>query len=159
MRYTSLLLLLVACARSGSQAKRPLLVRADTVMAGLNPTLRRLYGDAFVDTLSKALNDGELIDSGSSDAVLPAVVYCPPLAYPETARQAGVQGIVRLVAIIDTLGYPEPGSLRVAASPHESLTAAAMHTLEGCRFTPGRFNGHAVRALIVQPFDFSITRS
>ena len=159
MRYTSLLLSFLACTRSGSQGRQPPEPPADGVLALRDTVLRRLYGAAFVDTLSKALDEERLIDAfvDTLVGVRPTVVHCPAVTYPQAARRAGVQGRVVLVAILDTLGHPELRTLRVMVSPHDSLTAAAMQTLAGCEFTPGRLHGRPVRAIIKQPFDFTFT--
>ena len=84
----------------------------------------------------------------------PTVIQCPPVTYPQTLRKAGVQGRVLFRFIVDTLGHPEPRSIQVVESPHDSLTSAAHHALLGCSFTPGRVQGRAVRVLVRLPFMF-----
>jgi len=84
----------------------------------------------------------------------PATLRCPTPSYPDSLRRAGVQGRVMLELVIDTLGRPEPGSMRVRATPHDSLSRAAIQAVLLCEFAPGRLRDHAVRTLVSIPFDF-----
>jgi len=84
----------------------------------------------------------------------PTVIQCPPVTYPQKLRKAGVHGRVVFQLIVDTLGHPEPRSVQVIESPHDSLTVAAHHAVLGCDFTPARVHGRAVRVLIQLPFVF-----
>jgi len=144
MRYATLVLILLACARPGPDRTQPPQPHVDTLLARrdtIPSKVAGLYGEAFVDTL---------VD------VRPTVVRCPPVIYPETLRQAAVQGRVVIALIVDTLGHPEPGSLRTVQSPHDSLSIAAVQAVQGCEFTPARLHGRAVRVLIQLPLDFKI---
>jgi TonB family protein len=84
----------------------------------------------------------------------PTTIRCAPPAYPETVRQAGIGGRVMLRLVIDTLGHPEAGSVRAVASPHDSLSSAAVRAMLRCEFTPARVRGRAVRVLVQIPMDF-----
>jgi len=86
--------------------------------------------------------------------VPPAVVQCPPTAYPATLREAGVHGTVVIEVVVDTLGHPEPQSLRIVQSPHDSLSAAARAVVLGCELTPGRIGRRPVRVLMQLPVQF-----
>jgi len=61
---------------------------------------------------------------------------------------------VLLQLIIDTLGRPEPESIRALTSPHDLMSSAAIDALRACQFTPARVRGRAVRALVQIPLDF-----
>jgi protein TonB len=88
----------------------------------------------------------------------PRTITCPPTPYPDAMRAAGIQGQVVLQVVIDTLGRVEPGGVRVVASPHDSLTSAAMRSLLLCQFRPGRAHGHPVRTLVDIPVTFSLNQ-
>ncbi len=92
------------------------------------------------------------VDSG------PDVIYCPPPEYPPSLRGSGVQGRVRLELVVDTLGRPEPATVRAVASPNDSLSSAAVTAMKTCLFTPARIGDRAVRVLIQIPIDFKAGR-
>src|SRR5690348_2553067 len=144
MRYATWVIILLACARPSSDRTQLPPPRADTLLAHRDTMpgkIASLYGVAFVDTL---------VD------VRPIVVRCPRVTYPETLRRAAIQGRVVVALIVDTLGHPEPTSLRAVESPHDSLSIAAVQAVQGCEFTPARLRGRAVRVLIQLPLDFKI---
>jgi TonB family protein len=78
--------------------------------------------------------------------------------YPESMRQAGIEGRVLLELVIDTLGRVEPGSVRVISSNHAPFEAPAIFTARSCSFRPGRIDGRAVRVRVQVPINFSISR-
>jgi TonB family protein len=86
----------------------------------------------------------------------PKVVQCPPAKYPATLRETKVHGQVVIELIVDTLGHPEPRSLRTVTSPHDSLSITAQAAVLGCEFTPGRVRGRPVRVLTQVPVDFDL---
>jgi TonB family protein len=69
-------------------------------------------------------------------------------------RQARIQGQVVVQLIVDTLGHPEPASVRAVESPHDSLSVAARAAVLGCEFVPGRVRQRPVRVLIQLPVKF-----
>ena len=88
------------------------------------------------------------VDSG------PTAIYCPPPEYPASLRGSGIQGRVRVELVVDTLGRPEPATIRAVTSPNDSLSKAAVDAMQTCLFTPARAQGRAVRVLIQIPIDF-----
>jgi hypothetical protein len=56
--------------------------------------------------------------------------------------------------IVDTLGRPEPASVRAIESPHDSLSVAAQESVLGCTFVPGRVQNRPVRVLVHVPVKF-----
>jgi len=86
----------------------------------------------------------------------PAIVWGPPLSYPPDLRQQGIQGRVIVQAIIDTIGRPEPNSIRILRSPDYGLDAEALNYVRGARFRPARHHGQRVRVLVQIPLDFRI---
>jgi len=102
----------------------------------------------------------------SSDQVLsvemvqekPERLAGPPPVYPPLLQQAGIQGVVRVEAIIDTSGRVEPNSVRVVESPNPGFDQAAKIAVLKSLYRPARVYGRAVRVLIQQPINFQITR-
>jgi protein TonB len=90
----------------------------------------------------------------------PALVSAPPLDrdYPPLLRQAGITGRVVIEAVIDTAGRAEPGSIQVIQAAHPGFTDAAKRWFAKALFRPARKNGEAVRVLVTQALDFTLTR-
>lgn len=79
-------------------------------------------------------------------------------AYPAALRQLGVEGAVRVLFVVDTLGRVELASVDVRASAHEAFSEAVRAVLPRLRFAPARVAGRPVRQLVEMPFVFSLTR-
>ncbi len=87
----------------------------------------------------------------------PILLHTPALAYPESARQAGVQGRVLAECVIDTSGHVEPGSVRIIDTPDPRFEQPAKAFLRGAAFRPGRVRGQTVRVLMRIPVDFTLS--
>jgi TonB family protein len=81
----------------------------------------------------------------------PAIGGCinPPLKvkdvrplFPPAAREAGVNGVVMLHAVIDTEGRMK--DVRVVSSPHPALEQAAIDAVSQWEFAPTLLNGKAI---------------
>lgn len=88
----------------------------------------------------------------------PALLSAPPPVYPPALRDAGIEGTVMVRLVVDTLGRPEPGTLRVLHSDHPGLVAPAIRSLRMARFRPARMSGRAVRVLVEVPVRFRLRR-
>lgn len=104
-----------------------------------------------------------VFDDGPSGPIAAAIADEPPVRlagpmpiYPELLRQAGVSGDVVLEVVIDTTGHPEAESLKVIASPHPALTAAACRVVLASIYRPGRLAGRGVPVLIRQTVRFRL---
>lgn len=86
----------------------------------------------------------------------PHLVWTPPVPYPDSLRHAGVQGQVIVQLVIDTLGLPEPQSIRVMSSPNPAFAASAVATAQGMVFKPAEVNGQKVRVLVQIPVNFTL---
>jgi periplasmic protein TonB len=82
------------------------------------------------------------------------LVHVDP-SYPELARRAGVQGIVRLECTIDPSGDVVDV---VVKSGHPLLTAAAAEAVRQWRYTATRLNGAPVAVLMSVTVRFSLPR-
>ena len=89
-------------------------------------------------------------------ATLPRLLSCevPRSEYPEEARQAGLEGTVRLSVVVGADGRVQGG--RVLADPGRGLGAAAIPILKRwCRFAPALLDGQPVATEI--PFELPFT--
>jgi len=78
--------------------------------------------------------------------------------YPESLRQAAVDGRVLIRFVVDTTGRIDMSSVAVLASTHELFTRAVREALPTFRFKPAELGGQRVRALAEMPFEFQITK-
>ncbi|HEX9705652.1 MAG TPA: energy transducer TonB [Gemmatimonadales bacterium] len=88
----------------------------------------------------------------------PELLSAPPPAYPTSLRDLGVEGLLIVRVVVDTLGRVERESFSVAATPHHGLVAPVREALRRALFRPGRVGGRAVRVLVEIPFTFRIER-
>lgn len=89
----------------------------------------------------------------------PALLSAPPLDrdYPTLLRQAGITGRVVIEAVIDTTGKAELTSIAVIQTPHPGFNEAAKRWMTRALFRPARKGGRAVRVLVRQAIDYSLT--
>jgi len=86
----------------------------------------------------------------------PRIVSTPKLEYPAALR--GIGGLVKLQAIIDTLGRVEPNSVVILSSTAPGFEAPAKDAVLKSVFRPGRVGGRPVRVLVQLPITFSVGR-
>jgi protein TonB len=111
--------------------------------------------------LSRGIVDGERSDEPSewrgADLQTRILASGKP-RYPESLRQAAIDGRVLVRFVVDTAGRIDMSSVSVLASTHELFTRAVRDALPGFRFKPAEVGGHRVRALAEMPFEFQITK-
>lgn len=78
--------------------------------------------------------------------------------YPESLRQAAIDGTVLVRFVIDTTGKVDMTSVAVVSSTHDLFTRAVREALPGFRFKPAEARGQRVRSLAEMPFQFQVTR-
>jgi protein TonB len=78
--------------------------------------------------------------------------------YPESLRQAGVDGSVLVQFSVDTLGRVDMKSVKVLTSTHDLFSEAVRQSLGAFRFKPAEVNGKRVPALAQMPFEFHLSR-
>ena len=133
------------------------------------PPLQPIRGVLDVDQPSTGIPGGNTgvpaIPFGTEDTMplLPSLVQEPPELltapvppYPPLLRAAGMAGAVTVQVVVDTSGRPEPASLRVVQSSNAGFDAAAVATIRGALFRPGRVWGRAVRVLVQVPVAFRL---
>jgi TonB family protein len=100
----------------------------------------------------------------SSDAVLsvdvvqekPERLAGPVPVYPPLLSQAGIEGVVMVQAIIDTMGRVEPNSLKIVQTANPGFNESAKQTVLKSLFRPARVYGKAVRVLIQIPINYNL---
>lgn len=86
----------------------------------------------------------------------PLLVSHPAIRYPETLRQAGIEGRVIVETVLDTLGRAESSLTRVTTSAAEPFNQEAIAVVLASHYRPARVAGRAVRVRIAVPVSFSL---
>lgn len=81
-------------------------------------------------------------------------IFAPPPVYPPLAKQARIQGVVRLNAIINKEGLIEQLS---AVSGHPLLIPAALESVKKWRYKPTLLNGEPVEVVTQIDVNFTLT--
>ena len=100
------------------------------------------------------LHHGPVYKVGDTGVTGPFVLKRVNPDYDATARQEGIQGSVRLVAIVETDGTAS--AIRVIKSLDERLDRQAIKALGQWQFNPGRKDGAAVRVQTEFEMTFSL---
>jgi periplasmic protein TonB len=85
-----------------------------------------------------------------------ALPGAPIARYPESLRQAGLEGEVVLRFVVDTAGRVEAGSATTVRATHPLFDAAVRRALSATRYAPAEVGGRRVRQLVEQAFTFAI---
>ena len=80
------------------------------------------------------------------------------LAFPPPLYAEGMHGLVIAEFVVDTVGKIEDGTVGIVSSTAPLFTEAVRVALASAAYIPARKNGHAVRQLVQQPFEFSADR-
>ena len=80
----------------------------------------------------------------------------PTPEYPGALRAAGIEGVVAVRMVVDTLGRVEVGSVVVQSSTHAGFEVAAIEALRRAQFVPARLAGGPVRQLVQQSVRFRL---
>ena len=82
----------------------------------------------------------------------------PAPRFPSDARRGNVDGRVIAQFVVDASGAADLNSLQIVQATAVSFVAAVLEVLPQHRFTPLAMDGCPVASLVMQPFDFHITR-
>jgi hypothetical protein len=82
----------------------------------------------------------------------------PQPLYPDVLRDAGIEGEVLAQFVVDTVGFAEPGSLKILQASHDLFAQAVTEVLPRLRFVPAVTGGRKVKQFVQQPFVFSLRR-
>jgi protein TonB len=86
----------------------------------------------------------------------PVLLSAPSPVYPPWLRAAGVEGLVVVQLVVDTLGRAEPATVRVVQHDEAGFDAAAVAMVRASRFRPARVWGRGVRVLVRLPVTFRV---
>ena len=78
------------------------------------------------------------------------VLYFPADSFSRKVR-------VRVQFVVDTIGLPVPGSLRVTEAPDSSFAEATRMTVLARHYLPGTFRGNKIRVLMEDRITFKPT--
>lgn len=123
---------------------------------GVRARARALCGPLADDSLLKPA--GSLVSGAVPGLKLPTMLpnHSVLLEYPDRLRKQGIEGRVVTVAIIDTTGRVEPGSVELALTPDSGFAPPVRRYLERSRFTVGSLYERAMRVCVVLPIDFKV---
>jgi protein TonB len=108
-----------------------------------------------------SFGDGNASGSGDTwrgDEVLMHVLTPARPRYPESLRQAGVDGEVLVRFTVDTTGRIDMSTVHVIRATHDLFSRSVRDALANFRFKPAEVGGRKVSAMAEMPFEFSIQR-
>lgn len=79
------------------------------------------------------------------------------LSFPPALFAERIRGLVVAEFVIDTLGRVEDATVGIVSSTHPLFTAAVRSALGGATYIPAVRQGHIVRQIVQQPFDFVVS--
>ncbi len=124
-----------------------------TALSGMSFGLPQFQSDALVGTdelLAGAAAGAKMIMTADSVDTPPRRRSCAAPAYPDRARQRGIQGHVTLKLRLSERGEVEDVRV-VEAEPSGVFEDAALQALRSCSFEPATYKGQAV-AMVERAF-------
>jgi TonB family protein len=85
----------------------------------------------------------------------PVLLHLVEPQYPEALRQAGIQGVVSVIYVVDAQGDVEPTSITFVSTDHPAMAESVWNALVAAKFRPGRLRGKPVRTLVRQLIRFT----
>lgn len=113
-------------------------------LCGLTPAVAQSDTTATVFTIVDERPQVVQSEDGSSNV----------LAYPDSAREAGIEGTVYLQIVVEPDGRPT--NVTVLKGVHALLDKEARRFAQTMNFTPGRKNGEIVRTRMTIPIRFKL---
>jgi TonB family protein len=92
-------------------------------------------------------------DSAALDEV-PRLLASPPLQYPDSLLESGIEGVLMLEFVIDTTGKAEPSSITVIESPHPAFNDIAKDAVLASVYSPGRTDDVPVAVRVRESLTF-----
>ena len=135
----------------GGEKAKPTPVKRDGIVPQ-SSTRAEGHGDADRDLLARARAlrlEGPLV---MSDKLISETLVRP--VYPDEAIDHDIEGIVELVALVDTTGSVI--EVHILKSPHPLLEKAAIDAVLQCRYRPFRLNEQTHRTWAAFRYSFSL---
>ena len=107
------------------------------------------------DPLSEARGGSESTNWQGSELLMRIDTPAVP-RYPQSLRDAGIEGTVLMQFAVDTLGHVDMASVKALSSTHALFTDAVRDALTRFRFHPAEVGGRHVAALAQMPFEFRL---
>lgn len=85
----------------------------------------------------------------------PTLIYFDPPAYPDLAREAGIEGTVRIKVLVGEDGKVISVSL-ISSDVTGAMEKAALNAAKRCRFSPAKQRTRPVKAHVMIPFHFRL---
>jgi periplasmic protein TonB len=79
-----------------------------------------------------------------------------PPVYPVALRNAGIEGKVVAIFVVDQMGRAEDSTVKFVSSDNRLFEDAVRTALERMRFVPAEAGGRTVRQLVQMPFVFTL---
>jgi TonB family protein len=89
--------------------------------------------------------------------VVPRWASGPRVVYPDSLREAGVEGRVVVAGVVEADGTVDPASVAVLTSTHPGFEQAATAWLAAGTFRPGTVDGRSVRVRVEVPIEFRLS--
>jgi len=94
-----------------------------------------------------------VFEEGQTDEnVVP--LFVPSIAYPQRAKEMGIQGTLEAVITIDRDG--KVIKVDIVKSPHPSITEEARKMIVTWRFKPAKIKGIPVKVRRIQDIEFKL---
>lgn len=138
-------------ARKGGEKAKPTRVQRDGAIPQ-NSAREVGPGDADQDLLARARAlrlEGPVV---MSDQLISESIVRP--TYPDEAIDHDIEGIVELVALVDTTGSVV--EVQILKSPHPLLEKAAIDAVLQCRYRPFRLHEQTLRTWAAFRYSFSL---
>ncbi|HEX6809597.1 MAG TPA: energy transducer TonB, partial [Gemmatimonadaceae bacterium] len=80
----------------------------------------------------------------------------PAPTYPSMLREAGIEGSISAQFVVDSTGRVAAPSITFLGGGNALFQQSVRRALEAARFSPALVDGHAVRVLMAQTFEFRL---
>jgi TonB family protein len=129
-------------------------ITADSIILGGTPGVSRGGGGDARGILAGDDDDG----SWNANEVFMHIVTSVKPRYPESLRNANIDGRVLVRFTVDTLGSVSRESMTILESTHDLFSRAVKDALAQFRFKPAMVGTRKVAAVAEMPFEFRITK-
>jgi TonB family protein len=119
-------------------------------------TQRMLSASRMTLCADSSSEPGERPPLLADNQIAPSIERFAPPHYPDGYRERHIEGNVVLEFVVNTAGCAEADSRRVVSATDSAFAMSAWLAVRMSRYTPAQRAGHAVRAVVQQPFVFDV---